>query len=158
MIEELRKKDLNKAVEVYSKGLLMEEPEGAPDHKKIKSDLIKNKCLVYKERKDIDGLVTYAEGEEGIILTFICALTPGQGIGSKLLRQIALEGTKKNIHIIKTVISSEDRRALRFYLKTCGFKIYGKHFDYGFPIYQAEITPKELLNNINKGVLSKETK
>lgn len=147
MIEILTKDDLVEAAKVYMKGLSMEIPIGYKSLQDSIKSLERTKCFVYKENNAILGLVCFNTTGPEIIIEFICAIKPRNGIGSSLLKKLAEFALKNNSIFISSTVSTQDERALRFY-EHCGFLKYGQQLDDDLLLNKIRAKPNDIIKSI----------
>jgi ribosomal protein S18 acetylase RimI-like enzyme len=127
-IEDVRPEDLDAAAAVYLAGLQMQTPPGGIGGtvEYIKTKMNGYRILVYKEGDRILGLVSYSiNADHQAEIDFICALEPGRGIGTSLLREMAKLIAAQDVSEVLSSMSSLDERAMNFY-KRSGFTIYAE--------------------------------
>jgi L-amino acid N-acyltransferase YncA len=147
-IEWLKKSEARKTAVVYAKGLAMETPIGIGGVDELESILCKKvKCLVYKKGGKIIGFVSfYPKGKNGLMIDFICSIDLRRGIGSALLKRLALYAKKKKIKSIYSVIYSRDKRVQNFYFGN-GFAIASEYVNKnGLTLQRIKSSPKAVLN------------
>lgn len=151
-IEKLKRKDIAQAAKVYNKGLSMEIPPGKATLEETKITLRKVKCFVYKEKRKIQGLITFTKTGNSIIVEFICSLKLRKGIGRNLMIKMANSALKENVKTVYSNVSSKDKRVINFY-DSCGFKKYGQYeskIRKGFILNKIKATPKSIISNFSK--------
>ena len=124
----------------------------------VLTELTKESLQQYLERKEtrhiwiatigenIRGLLDFYLEESDIRIRFICAIRPGQGVGTQLMRHLAEFSQTKRVSTIRSTVSSLDRRAIGFYFDHLGFEKAGQHLkEPGFCLFAAAIDPEDLL-------------
>lgn len=103
------------------------------------------------EDTTIIGLLDFYHKPDELFIRFICAIPPGKGTGTRLLRHLAEYGQAHNLTVIRTTVSSIDSRALNFYFEHLGFQKVGSRIEEpGFELFVAAIQPQVLLEKIQK--------
>ncbi len=158
LIQELTTNNLNQAVQLYAQGILMEVPPGSTDSEENLMKLLKNhlrRYLHHHQQRQIwlafkaatpQGLLDFYHYQRSIRIRFICAIPPRQGIGTYLMVKLAKFAIQKEIEMIRSTVSTQDRRAIDFYFTHLGFTQTGQRKeDDGLVLYLAVIEPKTLL-------------
>lgn len=158
VVHELTEEYLEKAASIYAKGLLIEEPPGSTEPLDVLTELMKENLQRYLERKEtrhiwmatieenIRGLLDFCLEEPNIRIQFICAIPPGQGVGTQLMRHLARFAQTKRVSTIRSTVSSLDQRAIIFYFDHLGFEKVGQRLkEPGFYLFVAAIDPEDLL-------------
>lgn len=148
MIQKLKKEDIEEAARVYNKGLSMQIPEGYARLDETVKLLKRIECIVHKTNNRIDGLVSFEKKKDKIYMKFICALKFKEGIGKKLIKKLADHASKSQVKLIYSVVSTKDKRAMKFY-EHCGFKKYGQYYQRkNFLLNRIKAKPKKIISSL----------
>ncbi len=140
----LKRTDIEEAVDVYKEGMKMEKPPGQGSRSYVREILEDNRCIVYKEEGEIKGLAEFEGFERFVELNFMCALEPGKGIGSCLMKKLAEHCKEQGFDRIVTGVSNKDERAQSFY-DSLGFVRFFVKDKEEFKVYKLEVLPEKIL-------------
>ncbi len=156
----LSKYNLEAAARIYAQGLLMEDPPGSSEsleelvesleiHLQTALSVKENRFVWLAISNDlVRGLVDFYQRPTELVIRFICAIPPRQGVGTWLLQQLAQYAITHRLDKIKATLSSLDPRAQQFYFQHLNFQKTGSRIDKaGLELYLAEISSQALVEN-----------
>ncbi len=159
----LSKNNLKQAARIYAQGLLMETPPGSTDplDELVEALELHLQIALQEEEKRIiwlaiknnvvKGLLDFFHRSSELVIRFICAIPPRQGVGSLLLYHLAQYGLRHQIGLITATVSSLDVRAQQFYFTHLGFQRAASRFDeMGLELFLAEVSPHALIGVIEE--------
>ncbi|MFX0168942.1 MAG: GNAT family N-acetyltransferase [Candidatus Hodarchaeota archaeon] len=101
------------------------------------------------EDKEVKGLVDFFLKPPRVHIKFLCAIPPGQGTGTLILRYLANYCLSRKISTITAEVSKDDSRAWNFYFNHLGFRNQGISTEEpDLTLHQAIIQPHTLLDNL----------
>lgn len=140
MIGKVKEQDIITTARIYQRGLLMQNPPSKSNLEETLKNIRENKCFIYKEEKNIVGLILFKKTKDSITLKFIHATKLRKGIASNLLKKVIAIAKKEKVETIYSSVSSIDKRVLKFY-KKFGFTTYAKFYSKNkTPIYKIKLS------------------
>jgi hypothetical protein len=149
---------LDAASRVYAQGLLMEKPPGSKESLENLVQIMRHHLQTYLLRESTRriwlglignqprGLLDFYLQPRTIRIRFLCAIPPGQGVGTQIMVHLAQFAQNNGLKKIHTTVSSLDRRAMNFYFHHLGFLKTGKSTEEpDFDLFLASIDPQEIL-------------
>lgn len=162
-MRKLEEEDVEEAARIYAQGLLREKPPGSNlplDQLAQDTQIHLRRALTQQQegrrvwvalrRGRICGVLDFFHRTDHIRVRFICADPPREGVGTKLMAQLALYGVEKGVGEIRATVSPIDKRAINFYFRHLSFRQAGTEPGPGFALHLAVTSPRELHHRISK--------
>jgi len=163
IVREIEEGDVEEAAVVYARGLLREKPPGSNlPLNQLTKDVQGHLRRALAQREEgrrvwitlregrICGVIDFLHRGRRIKIRFICADPPGEGVGTRLMRRLAMYGVKHGVKEICATVSPIDQRAMNFYFHHLPFQQVGTEPGPGFALLLASANPSELLSRVGR--------
>ena len=121
----------------------MEVPKGSMTKNEVSKVLAKSTTFVYRENSAIQGFISFTRTNKAIHLEFIYARKRRHGIGTLIMKRVAMHAIKNKLVAIDSEVSIMDRRAYGFY-SSLGFK---KSKKINYFLYKTRAEPSMVMAN-----------